>query len=139
MADPELPRCFAFERALAKIPPPVRLSFTAEQLSCLASALQPEPSRHKLDWRVSLPFFGRRFYLTIFAGEERRSLARLLEEGQLDLSRISIVYSLAALLALSCLLSAVVASLYILKCLLGIDVMPGPSPLHELLYTGVQP
>lgn len=41
---------------------------------------------------------------------------------------------LAQMLLLSLLLTGLVAGAYLLKSALGIDIMPGPSPLHDLLY-----
>ena len=35
---------------------------------------------------------------------------------------------------LSALLGALLSTLYLCKCMLGIDVIDGPSPLHNMLY-----
>ncbi|MGL4396295.1 MAG: hypothetical protein ACRCS9_07145 [Hyphomicrobium sp.] len=88
---------------------------------------------------MSIPVFGRRYYLTVFFGRERRSLTRLLEEGQIDLSRISATYAAAigvggALLFLVCVLAG-----YVLKSALGIDLQAGDSALHQMIYEQASP
>lgn len=127
------------QRLLNEMPAAVRQTFTLEQIACLESALRPKPSPHKIDWRVSIPVFGRRYYLTVFFGRERRSLTRLLEEGQIDLSRISATYAAAigiggALLFLVCVLVG-----YVLKSALGIDLQAGDSALHQMIYEQSSP
>ena len=87
-----------FTRVLAKIPPEIRRTFTPIQMGALAHALRPSPLHHAIDYRVSLPLFGRRFYFTMLLGRERRSLERLRKEGQLSRRTIPI-----ALLLLACL------------------------------------
>ena len=47
-------------------------------------ALRPVVTRapHVIDYRVSVPFFGRRYYFAFFAGHEQRQLLRLVAESQ---------------------------------------------------------
>jgi hypothetical protein len=42
--------------------------------------------------------------------------------------------ALARATAVTALLSTAIAGLYLVKSALGIDLIPGPSPLHDLLY-----
>lgn len=72
-------------RLMVNIVPDVRSSFSAAQMYALAHALRPVIRRHALEYRVSLPFFGGRFYVAFFAGRERRTRTRLAASGQLDL------------------------------------------------------
>lgn len=72
-------------RLMVNIVPEVRSTFSVEQMCALAHALRPVVRRHELEYRASLPLFGRRFYVALFAGRERRTLARLERSGQLGL------------------------------------------------------
>lgn len=72
-------------RLMVNIVPDVRSTFSTEQMYALAQALRPVVRRHAIEYRVSLPIFGGRFYLAFFAGRERRTLARLEASGQLGL------------------------------------------------------
>ena len=123
----------AFDRAMAGMPEHVRCTFSAEQLECLSSVLTPKPARHWIDWRVSIPFLGRRYYVTLLFGKERRDLARLHQEGQLSLSRIYVVYLILALAGLVLLSALILFALYLAKSTLGMDVFEGPSEFHEIL------
>ncbi len=118
---------------MAGIPEHVRRTFSAAQLECLSSALAPPPSRHWIDWRVSIPFLGRRYYVTLLFGKERRDLARLHQEGQLSLSRIYVVYLILALAGLVLMSALMLFALYLAKSTLGMDVFEGPSEFHEIL------
>jgi len=123
----------AFERLLARMPLNVRQSLTPEQLSALARATLPVVTRHPLDYRISLPFFGRRYYLTILGGRERRNRDRLLREGQLALSRATAAYSLGLGVLTALAVLAAVLALYVAKTLLGIDLMADQSALHDMM------
>ena len=86
---------------------------------------------HALDFRVSIEtvFWGP-WFVTIFAGRERRSKARLAAEGQPDLSRQGgFVIGLAALLLTDALFGLRAFS-YLLKTALGIDITDDSSFLH---------
>lgn len=124
----------AFERMLAKLPVEARGSFSPAQLAILAEASRPPPPRHWIDYRVSLPFFGARFYLTIFFGKERRQLGRIRSEGQESLTKASIFYVLVLWILISIGMIACLVSLYAVKSALGIDLFEGPSFLHEYLF-----
>lgn len=84
-----------FERALHRIPEPLRATFTPDQLTALERALRPQNREHVVDYRVSLPWFGRRVYITLLAGPENRSLDRLRAEGQVAAGRIAATYGTA--------------------------------------------
>ena len=92
-------------RLMVNIVPEVRSTFSVEQMYALAHALRPAIRRHALEYRVSLPFFGRRFYVALFAGPERRTLDRLEASGQLRLD--------VRLIALSLLLCVTVGAITI--------------------------
>lgn len=123
-----------FVRILDQIPASQRGFFTVDQLAFLSRATRRPPAHHIVDYRASLPFFGRRFYLTIFFGRERRNLARLLAEGQLAIRKIHLIYSLAAVVIASATAVIAIIGLYLLKCMLGFDLIEGHSVLHEFVF-----
>ncbi len=88
---------------MERIPSDVRSSFTPVQLAALQTALKPR--RHTVDLRLSLPWLGKRFYLVILAGEERRSPLRRRLESQLHPlwtpGNLIILFSASALMLLS--------------------------------------
>ena len=64
-----------------KMDPEVAKSFSEPQLMALESILAARsPSRLPVDIRLTVPLFRRRFFVTLLAGEERRSELRLQEE-----------------------------------------------------------
>jgi hypothetical protein len=68
----------AMSRVLARMPPEIGTSLTAEQLEALDKALDfNNPVSHPVNLRVTL--FGR-FYLVVIAGPERRSPERRAQE-----------------------------------------------------------
>jgi hypothetical protein len=123
-----------FVRLLNRIPRAAWQSFSIEQLELLSRASVPVRSKHLIDYRVSIPFFGKRFYLTVLFGRERRDYARLIAEGQLTFSRIYMAYySLAmGIAAVVAVVSIVV--LYLIKCTFGIDLIDGTSVFHDYVY-----
>lgn len=125
---------FIYGRMLRRLPAPIRESLTREQLAAISDALIPDPPTHAIDYRVSVPFFGKRFYITLLAGRERRSLARLAREAQLRAKHIAMFYSVI-LLFLGCVSVIGLALLgYVTKSALDIDLMDGPSFLHQFFF-----
>lgn len=132
-------RPFQFQRMVRRLPAPVLAALTPQQLEAIADALIPDPPTHVIDYRVSVPFLGRRFYITLLAGRERRSLARLAREAQLHARHIAVFYAVA-LLVLGCLtLVGSVMIGYVAKSALDIDLIDGPSLLHGYFFPGQDP
>ena len=129
-------RPFQYERMLAKLPPAVRDSLSQQQLDCISDALIPDPPRHAIDYRASIPFFGRRFYVTLLVGRERRSLERLAREAQLRARHVAIVYSVLLMLVSCAAFFAFVLLGYLLKSAMGLDLTDGPSLLHQYILDG---
>jgi len=119
---------------IKKVHPSILASFTPSQLNALAAVSKPSPGQHWIDYRVSLPIFGRRIYLTILAGRERRSLTRLKHEGQISLAITSISYVVTTWMIASALIVSLVTVLYILKTIIGLDLIEGPSFMHDFVY-----
>ena len=65
----------------ANLPNHIRQGLTTEQSAALAEAARHcKWGAHQTDIRFSMPLFGKRYYLVMLAGEERRSKARRISE-----------------------------------------------------------
>ncbi len=131
-AAPQPARHPAFDRIMARIPLDSRRTFTPDQLMALSLASVPVNSKHVIDYRVSVPFFGRRFYLTLLAGREQRSKARLAAEMQLASVQIKNRNPVILALMFTLAIFAGVTGLYIIKSALGVDMFEGDSALHDI-------
>lgn len=132
----------AFERLLKRLPEEHRSALTDEQLRALALASIPSPSNHSIEYRVSVPFLGRHYYLTVFAGREQRSLARLVAEGQLPVMQIARMDPVAWSLMLSLVGFGVLTALLIVKAMLGIELTDSvalPDFIPHLTDTDLRP
>jgi hypothetical protein len=138
-ASVPIPAHPAFQRILGKLPARILNSFSAEQLRYLAIASQPQPGQHIVDYRASIGFFGKRFYLTVLFGRERRNLERLFAEGQLAARRLTLAYGFMAIIAAAFLTVITIFGLYITKSALNIDLLDGPSTMHEWVFGDEQP
>lgn len=112
----------AFERLLKRLPEEHRRAFTDEQLQALALASIPPPPNHGIEYRVSLPFFGKRFYVTLFVGRERRARSRLVAEGQLPVSQIVKPDPVAWTLILALTSFGALLALFIAKAMFGVEL-----------------
>jgi hypothetical protein len=59
-------------RIYARMPVDVQMSFTPEQIAALGSATYDPPTPHKVAIRKTFGFFGKRYYLALFMGRDRR-------------------------------------------------------------------
>ena len=84
-----------FVRLLSRLPSQIRESFTTEQLVFLAEASHAPEAKHMFKSKVSIPFFGKRSYLSFLFGRDLRNDERLKSEGQLGLKSTSLVYGVA--------------------------------------------
>ncbi|ELL7086124.1 hypothetical protein ACOISO_001612 [Vibrio fluvialis] len=79
-------------------------------------------NRHPVDVRKSLPWFGKRYYLVLLMGRDRRTQLRASESKLANFIVTSVILvGLLALLGLSFL------ALYLLKSSMGIDIFPNYS------------
>lgn len=127
-------RPFAYERMLRRLPAGIRETLTEHQLDAISDALIPDPPSHAIDYRVSIPLAGRRFYITLLAGRERRSLERLAREAQLKAKHIAMFYSVLLLLLICVSFIGFVLLGYVAKSALDIDLIDGPSMLHQYFF-----
>ena len=122
----------AFDRLMSRLPVQTSQSLTADQLVALSLASVPANSPHVIDYRVSVPFFGKRFYVTLLAGRERRSLARLAGEGQLPSVQMFNLNPALHGILLAIVIFGMAMGAYIVKSALGIDLFEGDSAMHEI-------
>jgi hypothetical protein len=90
--------------------------------------------RRSFDLSLSLPWFGRRYYLRLLSGPERGNTRRLNEEHQTGLTRISIVYGLILFVFFASAIFGAAVFLYIVKSMLGINLFTGHSPFHRIFF-----
>lgn len=124
-------------RLMAAIPRGACAAFTPEHLAALDAAIaqtRPKPMAHKIDFRVSVPVFTRRYYFVLLGGRERRSRARLASDGQDATWRVSLAYAILMSTIASATMVTVVIALYIVKSALGIDIFPEHSFLHGIFF-----
>lgn len=130
----------ALERIFARIPAHVRATFSHDQIQALGRASSQAAAHHALAVRRSVPFFGRRYYFAFFIGrDQRRPLTKLelfIARGMREswFRRTAIALAIIALSGLVTLGSICIA--YLVKSAVRIDLLPGPSILHNLLYWG---
>jgi len=68
--------------ALARLAPDVLAGLTAEQKDAIAQAYGVGWKRHPVNIRLSMPWVGGRFFLTLVGGSERRAPRRRTAERQ---------------------------------------------------------
>lgn len=132
----------AFERLLKRLPEEHRRAFTAEQLHALALASIPPPPNHQIEYRVSVPFFGKRFYVTLFVGRERRARSRLVAEGQLPAAQIVKPDPVAWTLVLALTGFGVLLALFLAKAMFGIEIGDSvvlPDMMQHLTDADIKP
>ena len=111
--------------------PPRQISSQDDFAERSVATLHPDAPRAAgslMSYRVSLamPLLGR-YYVSVVIGREARSRQRVAGEGQTRLSR-----TIIACVTLLTLAFGLFCGLYLIKSFSGINVLPGPSPLHAL-------
>ena len=120
------------------IPADIRAQLSPDQFTRLMQSLPPRPGAHVVDYRVSTSMFGRGFYIALVGGREKRPLRRLRTEG-LKRALPAVLFEVGtvclAIATMVCLLVGVsVVGAYIVKSAMGIDLIDGPSVLHDFFY-----
>lgn len=120
--------------AARRIPSDILAALTPAQRDRLIDAITLRPGTHRIDLRTSVPLLGKRYYITLLAGPERRSLERLEKEGQLDARKAVLVYAAIASALLAPLFVVALASAALSK-LTGADgIEPPLLALQEWLH-----
>ncbi len=125
------------QHLLQAIPASAGIRFSNEHLAALDVAIERtrlRQGRHSLDFRVSLPVLGKRYYLVLLGGKERRSRARLRSDGQDAARRLWIGYALVVSVLFSASVVFGIMLLYLVKSMLGIDVFDEHSVMHDLFF-----
>ena len=102
----------AFNRLLRQLPDDVVASFTPAQLTAIEIGLNHPGKHHRVDFRVSVPWFGSRYYIAFFTGNENRSLERLRREGQIAVGRVAGTYGAAMLVIGACMFLTATVCIY---------------------------
>ena len=121
----------------SRIPADTAASFDEAQLAAVKMAFGARSfGSHAIDIRRSLPFFGRRVYLVLLAGLERRTRSRIAREHMnrplWNVMNATII-TFGGLVALFALFGA----LYTIKMALHIDVVPGVDMLPDDLLRSI--
>ena len=117
----------------SRMPQNIWDTLTDVQKTAVHAAITDRANTHIASLRSSFRVAGRRYYLALFFGHERRSLERLRNEGQLDPGEVSFIFSVLGILMLIFGIIFIALFVYMFKSLLGIDIMDGPSPMHALI------
>ena len=117
----------------SRMPQNIWDTLTDVQKTAVHAAITDRANNHIASLRTSIRVAGRRYYLALFFGHERRNLKRLRDEGQLDQGEVSFVFIVLGVLMFIFGIIFIVLFIYMFKSLLGIDIMDGPSPLHVLI------
>ena len=120
-------------RIASRLPQNIWDTLTDVQKTAIHAAITNRANNHIASLRSSIRLAGRRYYLAFFFGHERRNVERLRDEGQLDRGEVSFIYIVLGILMLIFGIMFIVLFVYMVKSLLGIDIMDGPSPLHALI------
>lgn len=125
--------------ALARLPEDIRARLTDAQVERLAALIEP-PARtpHKMTYRASSSWFGKRFYIAVFVGTEKRAPDRVDQDGErrrfagvlTDMAMMSWLMFWITVFFIGVL----VVTGYLLKSGLGIDLFEGHFFLHGLFF-----
>ena len=126
------------DRLNAKLPRDVAESFNDAQYEAIECAFGARRWRnHAVDLRWLLPLFGRNYYFVLLAGGERRSRQRQLRDRILH-PLVSFGNGLVAAVFFTAIMLSGLVTLYLVKSLVGINLMPDhslgimPAILQEL-------
>jgi hypothetical protein len=110
---------------MERIDPKVRASLTPAQLSAIKEAVSGSRSskKHSIDIRGVIPFFLVRYYFVILSGRDRRLHTKRIEEKRRWLTSLSGGLMLF-ILGAAPLILILLLLLYLIKCALGINIMP---------------
>lgn len=110
---------------MERIDPKVRASLTPAQLSAIKAAISASRSskKHPIDIRGVIPFFFVRYYFIILSGRDRRLHTQRIEEKRRWLTSLSGGLTLF-ILGVAPLILILILLLYLIKCALGINIMP---------------
>lgn len=102
----------------------VAAELTSEQKQAIECAIKSVGlvNRHRLDIRKSLPWFGKRYYLVVLMGRDRRNQLRPTESALANFLMTSLI-----LVGVLSLVGLSFVALYLIKSAMGIDIFPNYS------------
>lgn len=116
-----------FKRFYALMPNDVARSFTDTQLKAISAAFSMRRWRdHSVELRWIIPLLGHHYYFILLSGGERRSQERRLKDRLLN-PLLALGNGIFAIVLFSAILISVLITLYVLKSVLGINLLPGFS------------
>ncbi|MBN3872106.1 hypothetical protein [Nostoc sp. JL33] len=117
------------QQFFACIPPEVVATFTDAQLTELQKVFKERVSkRHAVDIRLSIPFIKKRFYAVFLLGKEKRSKQNRKDTIFKPVNSIFLIrYSLV-------LIPLLLAALYIVEMILGINTFPNKEIQEFVKY-----
>lgn len=103
------------------------------------TARPARPANHRIrrrsfDIRLSMPWFGGRYYVRLLSGTERRHMGRLNAESQTGVVRLSLASGLILFAFFASALFGAAVFLYIVKSMLGINLFEAHSPFHRIFF-----
>ena len=122
-----------------RIPQDIRDRLDEDQVARLLKMLpKADPARHSMTYRVSSRLFGKRFYVALFAGVEKRCPNRVMDAGEkrwlLRLMMDAALFGWAMLCAVIFVVGFAVVGAYLLKSGLGIDLFEDHFILHGVFF-----
>ena len=120
---------------LERLPVDVLSTLTEAQRHAIAVVMAMSARQHRVDYRVSVKWLRRRYYVRLMIGDEMRKLSRLRREHQLNLAPTLTLVLFIVWLLMSVLVAVGGVALYLMKCAFGIDLFDGPSFLHYCFFS----
>lgn len=120
---------------LQYVPDDVPFELSAHQIDVLNEALgrRRRARKHVIDYRGRLNWFGKRFYLTMLAGPEMRWPSDGTREFCPQKFALKVGSAVGLYMMAAGLLLPAIVILYFLKALAGVDLLEGPSLIHDML------
>ena len=93
-----------------------------------------ERTDHWVDFRASTKWFSTPLYVRILVGEEHRNRTRLEAEDQISVVKTVVLFALLGWFATTITVVFGAIAAYLIKSALGIDLIDGPSWMHDFFF-----
>lgn len=121
----------------ARLPGPMRASFTPEQIYALGQATYDRPTEHRIAIRKTFPFRGQHVYFAFFAGQDRRrkpsTAEAFVQNGLRRGWKHHVIMGLMFLAALAMLYATALALAYSMTAVFATDVQNSPGFIRDFL------
>jgi hypothetical protein len=132
--QPNTAHVSVLDHVLERLPVEIRASLSEAQLAALSAAMMMPSAVHLLDYRISVRWLRRRYYVRLLTGHERRSLSRLQREKQISLGPSIFLIAAVTWVLVSAAIILAVALVYFVKSAFGFDMLDGESVLHACFF-----